>query len=193
MGLTNALATFQQLMNRILHHKLDSMVMVYLDDILIYTKGMKEEHEKEAREVLQLLQDNHIMLNSKKSKYTRKEVTFLGTIISKEGLRMETEKTKAIREWPELRTVKEVQAFLGFANYYRRFIRNYSRYTTPLTKLTKKNQPFEWKEEQRKAFSSIKTLFTDDNMLQGHDPEGHLTMEILKSEKVLQEHDLEQK
>src|SRR3954451_17443436 len=112
-------------MNQILHHKLDSMVMVYLNDILIYTRGMREEHEKEAREVLQLLQDNHIMLNSKKSEYTKKEVTFLGTIISKEGLRMEMGKTKAIREWPEPRTVKEVQVFLGFANYYRRFIRNY--------------------------------------------------------------------
>src|SRR3954454_12135606 len=105
------------------------------------------------------------MLNSKKSEYTKKEVTFLGTIISKEELQMETEKTKAIQEWPEPRTVKEVQAFLGFANYYQQFIRNYSRYTTPLTKLTKKNQPFKWKEEQRRAFNEIKALFIDENTL----------------------------
>ena len=83
-------------MNQILHPKLDSIVMVYLDDILIYTPGIKEEHEKEVVEVLQILKQNDIMLNHKKSELTKKEVTFLGIIISDKGLRMETEKTKAI-------------------------------------------------------------------------------------------------
>ena len=126
MGLTNTLATFQKLMNQILYPKLDSTVMVYLDNILIYILGTKEEHEKEVKEVLQILEKNDIILNYKKSKLTKKEVTFLGIIILNEGLRMEIQKTKAIWKWPALKTVKEVQVFLGFANYYQWFIRNYS-------------------------------------------------------------------
>ena len=94
------------------------MVMAYLDDIIIYTKGMKEEHEKEAQEVLRLLKDYHINLNHEKSEYTKKEVTFLGAIISREGLCMEPDQVKAIQEWPIPTMIKEVQAFLGFANYY---------------------------------------------------------------------------
>ena len=96
MGLTNAPATFQRLMNQILHHKLDHTAMVYLDDILIYTKGSKDEHEKEVKEVLELLKENNICLNEEKGEYSKMEVTFLGIIISREGLRMEPEKTKAI-------------------------------------------------------------------------------------------------
>ena len=81
MGLTNALATFQRLMNQILYPKLDSIVIVYLNDILIYIPGTKEEYKKEVGEVLQILKENNIILNSKKSEYSRKEETFLGTII----------------------------------------------------------------------------------------------------------------
>ena len=92
--------------------------MAYIDDILIYMKGTKEEHEREMQEILQLLKEYDIRLNEEKSKFLKKEVTFLGTIISRDGLRMEPEKTKAVREWPTPKTVKEVQAFLGFANYY---------------------------------------------------------------------------
>src|SRR6266513_5219487 len=96
------------------------------------------------KEVLVLLQKHDIRLNKEKSEFTKKEVIFLGTIISRDGLRMEPEKTKAVREWPIPRMVKEVQAFLGFANYYRRFIKNYSSQAGPLTQLTQKDQTFEW-------------------------------------------------
>ena len=85
-------------MNQILHYKLDHIVMVYLDDILIYTKGSKDKHEKEVKEVLELLKENNIWLNEEKGEYSKTEVTFLGTIISREGLRMEPRKTKAIWE-----------------------------------------------------------------------------------------------
>ena len=96
MGLTNTPAIFQRLMNLILHSKLDSTVIVYLDDILIYTPRTKEEHEREVGEVLQILKESDITLNSKKSKFSKKEVTFLGTIILGQGLRIEMEKMKAI-------------------------------------------------------------------------------------------------
>jgi len=88
------------------------------------------------KEVLSLLQKHDIQLNEEKSEFTKKEVTFLGTIISRNGLKMEPEKTKAVREWLTPKTVKEVQSFLRFANYYRRFIKNYSLQTEPLTQLT---------------------------------------------------------
>ena len=96
--MTNALATFQRLINQVLHHKLDHIVMAYLDDILIYTKGTKEEHERETKEVLALLQKHNIWLNEEKSEFSKKEVIFLRTIISRNGLRMEPEKTKAVKE-----------------------------------------------------------------------------------------------
>ena len=108
MRLTNAPAIFQRLINQILHLKLDSTVMVYLDDILIYILGMKEKHEKEEKEVLKILKKNNIILNYNKSKLIKKEITFLKTIISDKGLRIEIQKTKAIWEWPAPKTVKEV-------------------------------------------------------------------------------------
>ena len=98
MGLTNAPATFQRLINQILYPKLDSTVMVYLDNILIYILGTKEEHEKEVKEVLQILEKNDIILNHKKSKLIKKEVIFLEMIIFDKRLRMKTQKTKAIWE-----------------------------------------------------------------------------------------------
>ena len=107
--------------------------MAYLDDILIYMKRTREEHEKETQKVLQLLRDYHINLNREKSKYTKMKVTFLRTIISREGLKIEPGKTKVVRDWPTPKMIKEVQAFLGFTNYYRQFIRNYSQYMIPLT------------------------------------------------------------
>ena len=93
---------------------------------------MKEEHEQETKEVLSLLQKHNICLNEEKSKFSKKKVIFLGTIISQEGLRIEPKKTKAVREWLMPKTVKEVQAFLGFTNYYWWFIKNYSQYTVLL-------------------------------------------------------------
>ena len=192
-GLTNAPATFQRLINQVLHHKLDHTVMVYIDDILIYTKGTKEEHERETQEVLQLLKEYDIRLNEEKSEFSKKEVTFLGTIISRDGLRMEPEKTKAVREWPTPKTVKEVQAFLGFANYYRRFIKNYSSQVGPLTQLTRKDQKFEWGPHQEEAFEGMKALFTNESTLESHNPEKKLTVEILGEESILQRHDADKK
>jgi len=139
------------------------------------------------------LKDYHINLNHEKSEYTKKEVTFLRAIISREGLHMEPDKVKAIQEWPIPTMIKEVQAFLGFANYYRWFIRNYSRYTILLTQLTRKDQSFEWKKTQQKAFESIKALFKNEYTLQSHDLGKKMVVEILKPESIMQEHDPQKK
>ena len=136
--LTNAPATFQALINTTLCKYLDIFVTAYLDDILIYTKGTLKKHIQEVKKVFKALQEADIRLRPDKCKFHVKTVKFLGSIITTDGIQMDDEKVKAIREWPEPRNLKEVQAFLGFANFYRRFIQGYSQIGTPLTKMTKK-------------------------------------------------------
>ena len=137
-GLTNAPATFQALINTTLCKYLDIFVTAYLDDILIYTKSTLKEHIQEVKKVFKALQEADIRLQPDKCKVHMKTVKFLGSIITTDGIQMDDEKVKAIRERPEPRNLKEVQVFLGFANFYRRFIQGYSQICTPLTKMTKK-------------------------------------------------------
>ena len=151
-GLTNAPATFQALINTTLCKYLDIFVSAYLDDILIYTKDTLKEHIQEVKKVFKALQDADIRLRPDKCKFHVKTVKFLGSIIMTNGIQMDDKKVKAIREWPEPRNLKEVQACLRFANFYQRFIQRYSQICTPLTKMTKKEQPFHWECEQREAF-----------------------------------------
>ena len=107
---------------------------------------------------------------------------------------MEPEKTKAVRKWPTPKMVKEVQAFLGFTNYYRQFIRNYSWYTTLLIQLTWKDQVFKWEFRQEEAFKNIKALFHDKSILQIHNPDKKLVVKILREpENILQKHNPEKK
>ena len=130
-GLTNAPATFQALINTTLCKYLDIFVTAYLDNILIYTKGTLKEHIQEVKKVFKALQETDIRLQPDQCKFYVKTVKFLGSIITTNGIQMNDEKVKAIREWPEPRNLKEVQAFLGFANFYRRFIQGYSQVCTP--------------------------------------------------------------
>ena len=141
-GLTNAPATFQALINTTLCKYLDIFVIVYLNNILIYTKSTLKEHIQEVKKVFKALQEVDIRLRSDKCKFHVKTVKFFGSIITVDGIQMDNKKVKAIREWPEPRNLKEVQAFLGFANFYQKFIQGYSQICTPLTKMTKKEQPF---------------------------------------------------
>ena len=137
-GLTNAPATFQAFINTTLWKYLDIFVTAYLDNILIYTKDTLKEHIQAVKKVLKAIQEADIRLQPDKCKFHVKTVKFLGSIITTDGIQMDNEKVKAIREWPEPKNLKEVQAFLGFANSYRRFIQGYSQICTPLTKMTKK-------------------------------------------------------
>ena len=158
-GLTNAPATFQALINTTLCKYLDIFVTAYLDDILIYTKSTLKEHIQVVKKVFKALQEADIRLQPDKCKFHVKTVKFLGSIITTDGIQMDNEKVKAIRKWPEPRNLKEVQAFLGFANFYRRFIQGYSPICTPLTKMTKKEQSFYWECKQREAFEKLKKKF----------------------------------
>ena len=121
-GLSNALASFQGYINKILAEKLDVFVIVYLDDILIYTEDEGQGHVEAVRWVLDLLRKNGLFANLKKCWFHQDEVRFLGYVVSAQGVRMEDERIKAMRNWPEPKSVRDIQVFLGFGNFYRHFI-----------------------------------------------------------------------
>ena len=154
-GLTNAPATFQSIMNNVLHPFFGKFAVVYLDDILIYSQN-KEEHEKHLRQVLQVLAEHELYAKPSKCFWFQREVEYLGHIICAEGLRVDDSKVKAIADWPEPTNVHEVRQFLGFANYYRRFVQNYARIAVPLTDLTKREMLFQWSAKCQNAFNQLK-------------------------------------
>ena len=157
-GLCNALAMFQRMMNELLWDLLDQGVVVYLDDILIFTKT-RDEHIRLVEEVLRRLEANDLFCKPEKCFFLKKEVEYLGFQIRHGQIKMNEGKVKAVLEWPEPGTVKALQAFLGFANFYRRFIENYSELVAVLTKLTRKNQKYQWKEEQQAGMQQLKNAF----------------------------------
>lgn len=157
-GLTNAPAQFQSHMQSIFGDLLDIAVVIYLDDILIFSKDI-EEHRRIVREVLRRLQEHGLYAKESKCEFHRSSVEFLGMIVSAKGLEMCHDKVKTIQEWPVPTSIKEVQAFLGFANFYRRFISDYSKIALPLTALTRKNQSFNWTPQADSAFQELRSRF----------------------------------
>jgi len=159
-GLVNAPATFQRMMNKILREFLDQGVVVYLDDILIYSKT-HAEHVAMVKKVLSRLMEHQLAVSIKKSEFHVKAVEFLGYIVATDGVTMSTWKVDSIRKWKGPRSVKEVQIFLGFANFYRRFIANFSKICKPITETLKGDkQKFSWGREQNMAFEKLKQRFT---------------------------------
>ena len=165
-GLTNAPAVFQHLVNDVLREFLDQFVVVYLDDILVYSANPKE-HTTHVRLVLQKLREAKLFVKIEKCEFDTLEAEFLGHIIGVNGITMDPKKTKVIHNRGKPQTLKELQSFLGFANYYRDFIQDYSLMALPLTRLTKKDAPFRWDNEADNAFKSLKNAFTSTSML-GH-------------------------
>ena len=125
-GLTNAPVTFQSLINTVLRQYLDIFVTAYIDDVLVYTNGTLEEHKQHVKKILHALQRAGMRLRLDKSVFHTKEVEYLGSILTTEGIRIDNTKTAAVRDWPTPKNLKEVQSFLGFANFYRQFIKDYS-------------------------------------------------------------------
>ena len=136
-GLSNALASFQGYINKILAEKLDIFVIVYLDDIFIYTEDQGKGHVEAMRLVLDLLRKNGLFANLKKCWFHKNEVRFLRYVVSSQGIRMKDERIKVVRNWPELKSVRDIQVFIGFTNFYRRFIRGFSRIAASLTSMLK--------------------------------------------------------
>jgi hypothetical protein len=142
-GLTNAPATFQTLMNKIFHELLDSFVLIYLDDILIFSKDEKQ-HIEHLREVFKVLRKEKLYCAPNKCDFFKTSIDFLGHIVSARGIEVDPRKIVTITEWPPPKNVRELRSFLGLANYYRRFIRDFSKLAAPLTTLTKKDEIYRW-------------------------------------------------
>ena len=154
-GLTNAPAHFMALMQEVFHELLDVCVIVFLDDVLIYSRD-EQEHDKHLTLVLQLLRQHKLYAKLSKCELYKVSISFLGHTLSAEGVHMETSKVDAIQEWPAPMTISDLRAFLGLAGYYRRFIAFFSAIALPLTALLKKDKAYVWNDEAERAFKKLK-------------------------------------
>src|ERR1700676_4445394 len=155
---------------------LDVCVIVYLDYILIYSDN-KELHRKHVREVFRRLRENGLYAGINKCTFHTDTVEYLGYILSPTGLTMDPIKVQTIQDWPEPRKVKDVQSFLGFANFYRRFIHEYSEIVVPLTRLTRKDLKWNFSDACRDAFNKLKTAFLSALVLTHWIPDTPMTVE----------------
>ena len=142
--------------------------MVYLDDILIFTESI-EEHRKITRRVLELLQRHKLFLKPDKCEFEKTKVEYLGVIISHNSVEMDPVKVAGVTDWPAPTSKKEVQSFLGFTNFYRRFIEDFSHHARPLFDLTKSDTKWKWTTEEQSAFDSLKNAVTSAPILMSPD------------------------
>ncbi|KAJ8324255.1 hypothetical protein O5D80_8742 [Batrachochytrium dendrobatidis] len=163
-GLTNAPATFQHFINDVLRNELDQFAIAYLDDILIYSKSEKE-HLDHVRTVLKRLHESQLYCKLEKCEFSKDRISFLGYVISPKGIEMEREKLTAVLDWPQPKSLTDLRSFIGFANFYRRFIDGYSKIAAPLTQLFKKSKVFEWTPDANNAFQMLKNAFVSDPTL----------------------------
>ncbi|GJS87270.1 reverse transcriptase domain-containing protein [Tanacetum coccineum] len=154
-GLTNAPAVFMDLMNRVCKPYLDKFVIVFIDDILIYSHNEKE-HEEHLKTILELLKKEELYAKFSKCEFWINTVKFLGHVIDSSGIHVDPAKIEAVKNWASPTTPSEIRQFLGLAGYYRRFIEGFSKIAKPMTELTQKNQKFDWGEEQEEAFQLLK-------------------------------------
>lgn len=194
MGLTNAPATFQAVINAALHEFLGKFAVAYLDDVLVYSKGTLEEHIEDVKKVLTKLREYRLWVSRPKSEFHTTRTEYLGFIISRDHVEPDPKKIQSIADWKQPTTVKAVQSFLGLANFYRRFIKDYSRIAAPLSELTKlpkedekltkyqrkvkrETRKIEWGPEQEKAFQTLKEAFLSATFLTTVDPEQPIKLE----------------
>ncbi|KAK9057437.1 hypothetical protein SSX86_022272 [Deinandra increscens subsp. villosa] len=158
-GLTNAPAAFMDLMNRVCRPMLDRSVIVFIDDILVYSRS-KEEHAQHLREVLETLRREKLYAKFSKCAFWLREVQFLGHVVNAQGVLVDPAKVEAVAGWRTPKNPTEIRSFLGLAGYYRRFIQDFSKIAVPLTRLTRKDVKFEWGEKQEESFRTLKEKLT---------------------------------
>ena len=154
-GLTNAPATFNCLMSDIFRKHLDDFVLVFFDDILVYSKD-PEHHELHVRHVLDLLRQHKLYAKKSKCTFSSEKVEYLGFIISKDGVATDPAKVEAVKNWPSPKNIREVRRFLGLTGWYRVFIPSYARIASPITSTLKKNKVFTWTRSAEEAFNLLK-------------------------------------
>ncbi|GJT99034.1 putative reverse transcriptase domain-containing protein [Tanacetum coccineum] len=154
-GLTNAPVIFMDLMNRVCKPYLDKFVIVFIDDILIYSKN-KQEHEEHLKQILELLKKEELYAKFSKCEFWISKVLFLGHMIDSEGIHVDPAKIESIKDWTSPKSPTEIRQFLGLAGYYQRFIEGFSKIAKPMTKLTQKKVKFEWGDKQEAAFQLLK-------------------------------------
>ena len=163
-GLKNAPATFQRLMNAVLSGYQGLQAFVYLNDIIIYASDL-EEHRKRLKNIFQRLRDNNLRLQPDKCEFLRKEVAYLGHVITEHGVKPNPN-IKNIQEITQPQSVKQLQAYLRLVGYYRRFIKDFAYIAKPLTNLLKKDTPYVWSADQESAFLTFQKILTSDSLLQ---------------------------
>ncbi|GJU11176.1 putative nucleotidyltransferase, ribonuclease H [Tanacetum coccineum] len=154
-GLTNAPAVFMDLMNRVCKPYLDKFVIVFIDDILIYSKN-KQEHAEHLKLILELLKKEQLYAKFSKCEFWIPKVQFLGHVIDSQGIHVDPAKIESVKDWASPKSATEIRQFLGLAGYYRRFIEGFSKIAKPMTKLTQKKIKFEWSDKAEAAFQLIK-------------------------------------
>jgi hypothetical protein len=158
-GLTNAPTIFMDLMNWVFRSYLDKFIIVFIDDILIYSSSQME-HANHLREVLETLRRNKLYAKLSKCEFWLNEVVFLGHVISEKGISVDLKKIEAILRWERPMNVTEIRSFLGLAGYYRRFVEGFSTIASPMTRLTRKEVKFEWSKECETSFQELNSRLT---------------------------------
>ncbi|OIR56055.1 MAG: uncharacterized protein A8A55_3199, partial [Amphiamblys sp. WSBS2006] len=192
-GLCNAPATFTRAMNQVLRPLLDKSVVVYLDDILVYSKD-RETHREDVKQVLRRLEEHGLKINEKKCVWNKEKVNFLGYVIENGSIGVDPNKADAVEKLKEPENVSEVRCLLGMCNFYRNFIPEYAKVCAPLFGLLKKEKEFSWGKEQHDAVKKLKEELKSDRVLHIPTEEGNFVMRTDASEKavggvLLQEND----
>ena len=182
-GFCNGLALFQHYINDTLRKYLDIFCTAYLNDILIYSNSL-HEHRGHVKIISERLKSASLFLNVTKCEFHITKVSYLGFIISTHSVKMDLAKIKTILEWLQPTCLKDMQSFLGFANFYRRFIYSYSTLVMPLVNLTKKNTPWSWTEETKQAFDKLQSVFISDIVLLHYNPELPIIIETDASDYI---------
>ena len=184
-GLTNSPAIFQAMMNELLRDLTNmGKVAVFIDDVIVGTET-EEGHNELVAEMIKRLEENKLYMKPEKCKWKVREIEFLGVVIGSEGIKMEKEKVKGVLEWPTPKSVKDVQKFLGLANYYHWFIKGFAMVARPLHDTVKKDKKWEWTERQEEAFKELKKRFTEEPVLVAPDIDKKMRMEVDTSDYAM--------
>jgi len=173
------------MMNELLRDLINTgKVAVFIDDVIVGTEN-EEEHDELVAEIIKRLEKNNLYVKLEKCKWKVREVEFLGVVIRPEGIKMEEEKMKDVLDWPRPECVKDVQKFLGLANYYHQFIQGFAFIARPLHDMVKKDQKWEWTEKQEEAFKELKEKFTKELVLVALDLDKKIRVEVDTSDYAM--------